>query len=155
MSEPNDQRERQHWMGLLARSRPGALAALWRDFPEGAAHAEEAGITWLRRPEIGMVMVRGRAGAVGAPFNLGEMTVTRASLRLPCGAIGHACVQGRDHEKARLAALVDALMAGPLAARVDAAILQPLAAAEVQTRSARASQAAATQVAFFTMVRGE
>ena len=66
-----------------------------------------------------------------------------------------AMLQGRDREKARIAAMVDALMAGPLAARVDAAILKPLAAAEAQTRSARASQAAATQVAFFTMVRGE
>jgi len=155
MDEANHQRERKHWMGLLARSLPGVLAALWRDFPEGAAHAEEEGITWLRQPETGMVMVRGCAGAVGEPFNLGEMTVTRASLRLPCGTIGHGYVQGRDHEKARIAALVDALMAGPLAARVEAAILQPLAAAEADMRSARASQAAATQVAFFTMVRGE
>lgn len=155
MNAAPDPQARKHWMGLLARSRPGTLAALWRDFPEGAAACNDAAITWLRRPETGMVMVRGRAGAVGDPFNLGEMTVTRASLRLPCGTIGHAYVQGRDHEKARLAALVDALMAGPLAARVDAAILQPLATAEAEMRATRASQAAATQVAFFTMVRGE
>ncbi len=155
MNAAPDPHERKQWMGLLARSRPGALAALWRAFNEGDAACDEAAITWLRRPETGMVMVRGRAGAIGDPFNLGEMTVTRASLRLPCGTIGHAYVQGRDHEKARIAALVDALMAGPLAARVDAAIIQPLASEEAGMRAARASQAAATQVAFFTMVRGE
>jgi alpha-D-ribose 1-methylphosphonate 5-triphosphate synthase subunit PhnG len=155
MNAAPDPHERKQWMGLLARSRPGALAALWRAFNEGEAGCDEAAITWLRRPETGMVMVRGRAGAVGDPFNLGEMTVTRASLRLPCGTIGHAYVQGRDHEKARIAALVDALMAGPLAARVDAAIIQPLACEEADMRAVRASQAAATQVAFFTMVRGE
>lgn len=142
-------------MGLLARSQPGALAALWREFADREALSDEAGLTWLRPPETGMVMVRGRAGAVGEPFNLGEMTVTRACLRLPCGTIGHGYVQGRDHAKARIAARVDALMASPLAARVDAAILRPLADAEAEMRTARASQAAATQVAFFTMVRGE
>ncbi|HMB11812.1 phosphonate C-P lyase system protein PhnG [Saliniramus sp.] len=155
MNAAPDPQAREHWMGLLARSRPNLLAALWRDFPESEAACDEAGLTWLRPPETGMVMVRGRAGAVGEPFNLGEMTVTRASLRLPCGTIGHGYVQGRDHAKARIAALVDALMAGPLAARVDAAIIRPLAAEEAEMRATRASQTAATQVAFFTMVRGE
>ena len=35
----------------------------------------------LRGPETGLVMVRGRAGGGGAPFNLGEMTVTRCTVR--------------------------------------------------------------------------
>ncbi|WP_163595022.1 phosphonate C-P lyase system protein PhnG, partial [Klebsiella pneumoniae] len=32
----------------------------------------------LREPENGLVMVRGRIGGDGAPFNLGEATVSRA-----------------------------------------------------------------------------
>jgi phosphonate C-P lyase system protein PhnG len=63
----------------------------------------------LRPPEIGTVMVRGRAGAKGAPFNLGEMTVTRATVRLADGAVGHGHVQGRDKDAALAAALIDAL----------------------------------------------
>ena len=35
-------------------------------------------------------VVRGRVGATGAAFNLGEMTVTRASVRLASGNVGHA-----------------------------------------------------------------
>ena len=31
----------------------------------------------LREPENGLVMVRGRTGGDGAPFNLGEATVSR------------------------------------------------------------------------------
>ena len=50
---------------------------------------------WLRRPEIGPVMVRGRTGATGLAFNMGEMTVTRCSLRLQGGVVGHGFVQGR------------------------------------------------------------
>ena len=34
----------------------------------------------LRAPETGLVMVRGRIGGTGAPFNVGEMTVTRCSV---------------------------------------------------------------------------
>ena len=55
-------------------------------------------------------MVRGRAGATGAPFNLGEMTVTRCSVRLSDGEVGHGYVHGRDKAHAERAALIDALM---------------------------------------------
>ena len=138
---------RQAWMGLLARAEPGRLAALLgADLPDHAL---------LRPPEIGAVMVRGRIGGEGDAFNLGEMTVTRCSLRLASGAVGHAYVQGRDRDHARRAALVDALMQTGQAAEVEARVLAPLAAEETARRSARAAHAAATKVEFFTMVRGE
>jgi len=138
---------RQAWMGLLARAEPGRLAALLgADLPDHAL---------LRPPEIGAVMVRGRIGGEGDAFNLGEMTVTRCSLRLASGAVGHAYVQGRDRDHARRAALVDALMQTGQAAEVEARVLAPLAAEETARRSARAARAAATKVEFFTMVRGE
>ncbi|MFN3644821.1 MAG: phosphonate C-P lyase system protein PhnG [Gemmobacter sp.] len=143
--------DRRDWMGLLARSAPVRLAAL---LPPGLAGLLDA-VTWLRPAEIGAVMVRGRAGGTGAPFNLGEMTVTRCVLRLPSGAVGMAQVQGRDKAHAAHAALVDALLQGPEAAAVRAAVLVPLAADEAARRMARAERAAATKVEFFTLVRGE
>ncbi|MBC2836866.1 phosphonate C-P lyase system protein PhnG [Paragemmobacter straminiformis] len=142
MTEPS----RRDWMGLLARACADRLAALMPDEPEAA---------FLRPPEIGTVMVRGRIGATGAAFNLGEMTVTRCSLRLATGEVGHAHVQGRSRDHARRAALVDALMQSPRAADVQTRILAPLAEAETAARSLRAAKAAATRVEFFTMVRGE
>ena len=42
----------------------------------------------LREPENGLVMVRGRIGGDGAPFNLGEATVSRAAVRLSTGEVG-------------------------------------------------------------------
>ena len=128
------------------------MAELWEasDLPPLAD-----GHAWLRRPESGAVMLRGRAGAVGAPFNLGEMTVTRAALRLATGEVGHAWVQGRDKRKATLAALADALMQTEAAERVETAILAPLREEAEARRTARASRAAATRVEFFTLVRGE
>src|SRR5712691_9524182 len=62
-----------------------------------------------REPEDGLVMMRGRIGGDGAPFNLGEATVTRAAVRMDTGEVGFSYLLGRDHDKARLAAVCDAL----------------------------------------------
>ncbi|MDF1802024.1 phosphonate C-P lyase system protein PhnG [Thalassovita sp.] len=141
--------ERKTWMSLLARAPAQLLADLW------AKMGDEPEFEWLRAPEIGGAMVRGRMGGTGAAFNLGEMTVTRCSLRLADGAVGHAYVQGRDKPKAQIAALVDALMQGPEARRIRHAILDPLGDKTEAKRTARAAKAAATKVEFFTMMRGE
>ena len=138
---------RQSWMGLLARAEASALAAA---LPEPLPPH-----TLLRGPEIGAVMVQGRAGGTGDAFNLGEMTVTRCSLRLADGAVGHAVVQGRSADHARRAALVDALMQTDEAAAMRARVLDPLARAEASAAARRAAKAAATQVEFFTLIRGE
>lgn len=136
---------RSDWMSLLAKAPPARLAALMPDLP---AH------DLLRAPEIGAVMVQGRIGGTGGRFNLGEMTVTRCSVRLG-DAVGHAYVQGRDKDHARRAAVLDALMQGQDAAHLRDTILAPLQAEAAATRKARAEKAAATRVEFFTMMRGE
>jgi alpha-D-ribose 1-methylphosphonate 5-triphosphate synthase subunit PhnG len=86
-------------LSTLAKAPGLRLLALWSDWCAArGAPAHEI----LRPPEIGTVMVRGRAGATGAAFNLGEMTVTRASVRLTDGTVGHGHMQGRDKDAARL-----------------------------------------------------
>ncbi len=140
---------RKAWMGLLAKAPEGRVAALLDDA------MDRPDFTWLRAPEIGSTMVRGRAGGTGAPFNLGEMTVTRCALTLATGEVGHAYIQGRRKADAEAAALVDALMQTPAAESLRAAVLDPLKAEIAAAKSARAEKAAATKVDFFTMVRGE
>lgn len=146
-ADPNG--PRKAWLSLLARAQAREVAQLWQVAGFDPAHET------LRTPEIGAVMVRGRAGAVGAPFNLGEMTVTRASVRLTDGTVGHGYVQGRDKTHATQAALVDALMQTEHATAVDGAILAPLRATAAAKVTTRAAKAAATKVDFFTMARGE
>jgi alpha-D-ribose 1-methylphosphonate 5-triphosphate synthase subunit PhnG len=141
-----EQTARQQWMGLLARSQPTLLAAVLPDLPPHQM---------LRAPEVGSVMIRGRTGATGAPFNLGEMTVTRCVLQLVTGEVGHANVAGRDKVHATRAAVVDALMQTDAASNTRAKVLAPLAADETARRQTRAGKAAATKVDFFTLVRGE
>lgn len=138
--------DRKSWMATLAKAPPARLAALLPDLPP---------LHVLRQPEIGAVMVRGRVGVTGAAFNLGEMTVTRASVRLATGEVGHAWVQGRDKGHALRAAAVDALMQTAAGPRIADRVLRPLKAEAQAAKGIRAAKAAGTQVDFFTLVRGE
>lgn len=140
---------RKEWMGLMAKAPEGRVV----DLLDGAI--TRPGFTWLRAPEIGSTMVRGRAGGTGQPFNLGEMTVTRCALTLETGEVGHAYVQGRRKVCAEAAALVDALMQTESAALLRKTVLAPLAREQKASKAARAAKAAATKVDFYTMVRGE
>ncbi|MGE0223300.1 MAG: phosphonate C-P lyase system protein PhnG [Acetobacteraceae bacterium] len=138
--------DRRHWMSVLARADAASIAdrlAAWGQPPD---------FTRLRGPESGLVMVRGRTGGNGAPFNLGEMTVTRCSVRTQAGLIGHAYVAGRDTGQAELAALVDAMMQDPgQRDSLRQAVIAPLEAIQAERREALAAKAAATKVQFFAM----
>lgn len=140
---------RRRWMGILAKARPDEVAHCWSKFGRSVPY------DLLRRPETGLVMVRGRVGGDGAPFNLGEMTVTRCSVRLAGGTVGHAWIAGRAATQAEHAALLDALLQSPGAHAEIEAELERLAALQTARRGEAARKAAATRVNFFTMVRGE
>jgi alpha-D-ribose 1-methylphosphonate 5-triphosphate synthase subunit PhnG len=137
---------RQHWMSVLARAPAEAIeSALIREGPLPVW-------TRVRGPETGLVMVRGRAGGSGSPFNLGEMTVTRCTVRLGSGAAGHAYIAGRDERRAELAAVADALLQDPaLSGALRDSLIRPLAEAQREQRLTRAEKAAATRVEFFAM----
>jgi alpha-D-ribose 1-methylphosphonate 5-triphosphate synthase subunit PhnG len=144
----NETTARQTWMSLLAGAKKERLDALFpRDrFPS---------FTYLRKPETGLVMLRGRQGGTGSPFNIGEATLTRCSIRLANGTIGHAFVMGRSHEHAVTAAVCDALLQGPENAQLTDAVIAPLARERAERERQLALKNAATKVDFFTMVRGD
>lgn len=145
---PAAEADRKRALDVLAAATARALASQWDSFGAAPAHVR------LRGPETGLVMVRGRTGGGGAPFNLGEATVSRASVRLETGEIGHGYCLGRDLDKAETIAVIDALRQRDRA-RVDAEIIAPLAALAEAADATRRSQTAATKVDFFTMVRGD
>jgi alpha-D-ribose 1-methylphosphonate 5-triphosphate synthase subunit PhnG len=137
-------------MSVLALAAREELEARWSSLVEAPAYEI------LRRPEVGLVMVRARAGGTGARFNLGEMTVTRCTVQLDDGTLGHAWVGGRDLRHAELAAAFDAILQGSTrAAARGAAVVESLARAQAERRQAAAARAQASRVEFFTMVRGE
>jgi alpha-D-ribose 1-methylphosphonate 5-triphosphate synthase subunit PhnG len=140
------QHARRHWMSVLARAAADELDKCL------AASGGAPAYRRLRGPESGLLMVRGRAGGGGAKFNLGEMTVTRCTVRTEAGQVGHAYVAGRDARQAELAAVFDALLQDP--ARRDAlraGVIAELAAVQAAARADVAQKAAATKVQFFAM----
>jgi alpha-D-ribose 1-methylphosphonate 5-triphosphate synthase subunit PhnG len=139
---------RQEAMAVLSHAAPARLAELWSGWAAKPAYRK------VRGPETGLVMVRARAGGGGNPFNLGEATVTRATVRLETGEVGHAYCLGRDGDKALTSALFDALFQRDPEA-VDAEVLSPLRAEQATADAKLRDETAATRVDFFTMVRGD
>ena len=134
---------RRRWMSVLARADAGDLANRLDPAPA---------YRLLRGPESGLVMVRGRTGGGGAPFNLGEMTTTRCTVRTESGFVGHAYVAGRNERLAELAALADALLQDPTQHdQLQEQVIEPLASAQQAKRDVVAAKAAATKVQFFAM----
>lgn len=142
--------ERKRVVDLLARIGTQDLARAWDALPE------QPQVQMLRGPEIGLVMVRGRIGGGGAPFNLGEATVSRATVRLGSGLVGHGHILGANLKRAKLAAVFDALWQDPARRPlIEEQLLQPAAARIAEENRSKSEEAAGTRVDFFTMVRGE
>lgn len=143
------QAERRRWMGILAKAGPEDVAAAWDRLGPLPAHR------LLRRPETGLVMVQGRIGGDGQAFSLGEMTVTRCSVRMEeNGAVGHAWVGGRRTDHAERAAVIDALLQDPAYRPRLMPEIDRLEGLQAERRMLALRKAAATRVDFFTMVRG-
>lgn len=134
--------DRRRWMGVLARATGEEIAALAPALP---AHAR------LRGPEVGLVMLRGRAGGDGGAFNLGEATIARCSVELG-GRVGHAHRLGRDLAAAELSAALDAALLDPTRRpALLADVIDGLAARQAEAAALQARRAAATEVRFFTL----
>jgi alpha-D-ribose 1-methylphosphonate 5-triphosphate synthase subunit PhnG len=147
---PDPQARRQNVMAVLAEAEPGEIARLYEAYTGLPKHET------VRSPETGLVMVRGRMGGTGSPFNLGEVTVTRCVVRLTTGETGSSYILGRHKTHALQAALFDALWQHPDHCwRVEESVIAPLAALRDQQRDEVKAETAATKVDFFTMVRGD
>ena len=110
----------------------------------------------LREAENGLVMVRGRIGGDGAPFNLGEATVSRAAVRLASGEVGFGYTLGRDADKARMIALCDALVqSAEFAGAVETSVLAPLRIAMLARRRPKGRRDRGDAGRFLYLVRGE
>ena len=141
---------RQKWMSVLAKADTELLNKLWCDLQDKPSW------TNIRAPETGMIMVTGKAGGVGTTFNVGEMTLTRATIRLDNGISGVAYVQGRSASKAEQSAVLDAMLQDDrYATTTFTNIIKPLEKAIKKHKTSAGKKAAKTKVEFFTMARGK
>jgi alpha-D-ribose 1-methylphosphonate 5-triphosphate synthase subunit PhnG len=145
-----DNPARPAWLAVLARATLAQLEAM------APAACEWPPVQAVRPPEIGMLMLRGRVGGTGNPFNLGEASVVRCAVRLGDGPLGVSYALGRDKRRAELAALFDALLQDPQHHdELQRSLIAPLARTQAQARAQQQRDVAASKVEFFTFVRGE
>lgn len=145
---PDNAPLRKRWMSACARSPISDLKNMIEELDTGIA------FDVLRPAEAGLVMVRGRAGGTGQLFNMGEMTVTRCSVRSEHGVVGHGYVAGRSQPHAEIAARMDVLFQNMDQERTMP-FIESLEQQITARQCARQQKSAPTRVEFFTMVRGE
>jgi alpha-D-ribose 1-methylphosphonate 5-triphosphate synthase subunit PhnG len=141
---------RAEWLGLLARAPALAL------HQAAAPMLADLTTTWLRRPELGLVMLRARIGNSGDRYNVGEATVARCVLRARTAegssVVGVGYVLGRDLRQAEQIAGVDAMLQAPQwQALAWQHVIEPLRQRVAQRHANDQADAEATRVRFYTM----
>ncbi|MBF0815231.1 phosphonate C-P lyase system protein PhnG [Microbacterium paludicola] len=154
MDQHADVESRRRTARVLANAAEAELAELWEAWPDRPQ------VQYLRGPEAGLVMVQGRTGGTGDRFNLGEATVTRATVVVrsdaagdPDEAVGTAYVLGSHPDHAGLAAIFDAMLASGRRDRVLAEVIEPLERAQAERDALARAEARSTVVDFFTVSR--
>lgn len=153
MDQHADVESRRRTARVLANAAEADLASLWEAWPDRPE------VQYLRGPEAGLVMVQGRTGGTGDRFNLGEATVTRATVVVrsdgsdPDEAVGTAYVLGSHPDHAGLAAIFDAMLASGRRDRVLADVIEPLERAQAERDARSRAEARSTVVDFFTVAR--
>jgi len=139
---------RREWLAVLAHAP--------RDVLEGHAQGiSDRSFDWLREPETGLAMLRGRIGNAGDRFNLGEATLTRCVVRhrgVNGVAAGVGYVLGRDAQRAEWVARIDALLQQPEHHDdLMRDVVRPLRCATEALRAREAGRSAASRVRFYTL----
>lgn len=141
---------RQQLLSLLAKSRLDEIQAHWNKL------SIQSDYRFLKKPEVGMVMVRAQADEVGQQFNMGEMTMTRCVIQLESEELGFGHCAGRDKAKAEQIAVIDACFQQQgYQALIHEQLVMPLETLLAEQRRQQAQKVTASKVNFFTMVRGE
>lgn len=140
---------RQAWLAVLAHAPRAALA----EYAEAASAGHR--FDWLREPETGLALVRARIANRGDRFNLGEVTLTRCIARVTLAGqatagVGHTL--GRDEQRARWVAQLDALLQQPsLQQRLLADVIAPLRDLRVAALTHEQARHAPSRVSFYTL----
>lgn len=146
-----DAGQRKAWLELLCTSHPENLKNLMDPIAQPA-------FQWLRKPQIGLYMVRGRMGGDGNPFNLGEVSVTRCVLRVDSGGtdgiVGLGYTLGRKPAHAALCAMADAMLQNAdTASTIRNQVLAPLELGRTKAAQQAHAHAQATRVEFYSVAR--
>ena len=149
MTDSEAKEQRRAWLATLAHAPRGPLLVFAQRASEGLCFEP------MRKPETGLVMLRARIDGSGNRFNLGEATLVRCIVRLRTDdavTVGVGYCLGRDDERARCIAELDALLQQPSRhAHLMGGVIEPLRRQIDTTRAAARQRTAASRVAFQTL----
>lgn len=141
---------RQRWMAVLANASFSDLSTYWQPLQL------DPGCEVIRPPEVGLARLQGRIGGGGDRFNVGDTTITRATIRLQDGTLGYGYLRGRAKQHALLAAVIDALLQQvSYTTLLQEKLIDPLLQLQINAMKEKTQQAAKSKVDFFTVLRGE
>jgi alpha-D-ribose 1-methylphosphonate 5-triphosphate synthase subunit PhnG len=149
VTDTDAKEQRRAWLSTLAHAPRGPLMDLTQRATEGLRFET------MREPEAGLVMLRARVDGSGNRFNIGEATLVRCVVCLridgmPTLGVGY-CL-GRDAERARCVARLDALLQQPSHhADVMRGVIEPLRRLIEIARAMAQRRTAASRVAFHTL----
>lgn len=139
----NAEKKRAAWMSVLACAATSELQQSWDAFEHRPP------FEWLKKPEYGSVLLQGRIGGSGREYGVGQVLITRCSIRLIDGRIGVGYTRGRAGHHVFIAAMFDALMQTADAAGLSAArIVSELEAKRDQRRRVDQAKTEETRVDF-------
>ena len=142
--------KRQYWMSVLSRA---DVDALERHLVE---NNDLPSFDFLRKPETGLIMMRARAGGSGQRFNFAEATMTRCSVSVEGGYVGHGYVLGRNKRHAEIAALLDAILQSETEKHGSHwQFIRSLASQQEDLHRSRSRKVASTKVNFLTLEQEE
>jgi alpha-D-ribose 1-methylphosphonate 5-triphosphate synthase subunit PhnG len=142
--------QRQINLSVLAKAPLAQMLKYWREINVDTT------FTFLKKPEVGMAMVRAQAGGGSENFNMGEMTMTRCVIRLDSDEVGYGFVAGRSKKKSELIAIIDACwQKESLKNMIEEKIIEPLYRLQITSAKKVVENTKTSKVNFFTMVRGE
>ncbi len=145
-----DEKNRKNALSILAKSALSNIVECWDSVDIDPV------FSFLKKPEVGMVMVRAKAGGDGQQFNMGEMTVTRCVIQLDSKEIGYGYTSGRNPKKSKIIAVIDAcFQVNTLNKTIENNIISPLENILMEKESKQKNKVDSSKVDFFTMVRGE
>jgi alpha-D-ribose 1-methylphosphonate 5-triphosphate synthase subunit PhnG len=150
MVQDSTQKKRTAWIGLLGNADPMDLETAKKTL----AGPEE--ITYVVKPETGMIMVQAKADGSNSRFNLGEVTVSRCVVEINKKYMGTAWIMGSDLRHAELAALFDGMLQDPATHdKLQNSLVKALKTKQTAKNQQLAQDASDTRVEFFTLKRGE
>ncbi|MDY0362388.1 MAG: phosphonate C-P lyase system protein PhnG [Desulforegulaceae bacterium] len=143
--------KRKFWLEVLSLSKPETVYSLWEKSTLNLPLYE-----YLRKPETGLYMVRGKTDPDKQIFNLGEVIVSRCAVKTKDNFKGISYIKGSDIKYCEFCAVLDGAMQNEKNfTDIYEKIIEPAFLILEQEKKKNFEKINKTKVEFFTMGKSD